>query len=125
MKLWFASNENVHTAEVVFKIETTKADIKRFEYEQTKALEQQGFINLAIDLLHKNIKFLKSYAEIVSIVEYKKSLYQLAGLYQDKIQCLKNITFYEKQIALSKIKLEKLEIQKKQVKFKVLEFKRK
>lgn len=123
MKLWMPSGENIYTAEVVFQIETTKEDLRRMEFELNKAIEQKKIIISAIELLKKNIKFLTNFAEIVSLREYKKSIYQLSGLLQDEIEISRLIFSYQNDIDYLTEKIEKLEIKKRQVKFKVLEFK--
>jgi hypothetical protein len=124
MKLWFASNENIHTIEVVFQIETTKADLQHVQYEANKAVEKQKSITAAIQVLKRNLKFLKTEAEIVSINQYKKTIYQLSGLYQEQLSILYDISEYKKEINFLLEKIQMLEFKKEQVKFRLLEFKK-
>lgn len=123
MILWL-SEHNMYAAQVVYEIETTKADIKQIEYDLLRLKEKVRLIELQIDAMEENLNFLRTKAEIVSIREYQNIIFQLSGLYQERIEKRKAIPSIEKQLKILNTKVTDLEVKKEQVRFKVLKFKR-
>lgn len=124
MFFWFSSGENIYVSEVILEIETTKADISRIEFEINKLLEKDKLIKIAISQSEENLNFLKKDAIIISIREYKQSIFRTASLYQDKILINNEMLYLNKILQTHKEKLQKLEFKKEEVKFKLLEFKK-
>jgi predicted nucleic acid-binding Zn-ribbon protein len=124
MIFWLPDDCNIHEVQVLYEIETVKAEISYAEIGINNLLSKISVIEYNMAVLKSNIEYLQKNAIIVSIREYIKINYQLAALIEQKIEKEATLKDLRKKKNELQKRLELLSVKLEQVKFKVLEFKK-
>lgn len=124
MIVWFPENGNVYEAQVLYEIETTKADILYAEMGISSLISKISVVEYNMSVLKSNLSYLKKNAIIVSMREYIKITFQMAGLAEQKVEKERTLRDLQKKKEELTQRLKELESRLEQVKFKVLEFKK-